>query len=74
MKMTVMIQFVGHVIHAAGAVTYRAVEIELTGEQVKMLKLQQDEFFGAIAIEEQTAMTATSIRAEVLRNEILLQL
>jgi len=33
MKITVMIQYYGHVIHAAGSMTYRAVSLTLTDEQ-----------------------------------------
>ena len=50
MTMTVMIQYFGHVVHAGGSTTYRAVTIELTDEQVAQLILQEDEAFGVIAI------------------------
>ena len=50
-KITVMIQYFGHVINTQGNVTYRAVEIELTDEQSKKLKLKKDEDFGVVAIE-----------------------
>lgn len=50
-KITVMIQYFGHVINAQGNMTYRAVEIELTDEQSKKLKLKKDEDFGVVAIE-----------------------
>lgn len=50
-KITVMIQYFGHVIHAQGNVTYRTVELELTEEQSKKLKLRKDEDYGPIAIE-----------------------
>lgn len=50
MKMIVMIQYVGHVVHAGGAVNYRTVEIELHEEQAKLLRLNDDEHFGPVAI------------------------
>ena len=34
MKITVMIQYYGHVINAGGNVTYRSVTLTLTDEQV----------------------------------------
>jgi hypothetical protein len=43
MKMIIMIQYFGHVIHAQGSVTYRTVEIELTKEQAEKLELKADE-------------------------------
>lgn len=46
-KLTVMIQYVGHVINAGGSVEYRSVEIELNDEQSSKLKLQKDEYYGA---------------------------
>lgn len=49
-SMTVLVQYLGHVIHAGGSVTYRAVDIELTEEQVKALELKTDEEYGLIAI------------------------
>ena len=52
MKIIVMVQYVGHVVHAGGSVNYRAVEIELTDEQSKRLKLQEDEHYGSIAISD----------------------
>jgi hypothetical protein len=50
-KIVVMIQYVGHVVNAQGSVTYRTIELELTKEQIQKLKLQQDEYYGPIAIE-----------------------
>lgn len=50
MKITVMIQYIGHVVHCGGVVTYRAVEIELTDAQATMLRLDYDESFGVVAI------------------------
>lgn len=50
-KITVMIQYFGHVINAQGSITHRLVEIELTEEQSKKLKLKKDEDFGVVAIE-----------------------
>ena len=51
MKLHVMVEYVGHVIHAGGSVTHRHVEIELTDEQKKKLKLDQDEHYGVFSIE-----------------------
>lgn len=50
MKMTVMIQYVGHVVHCGGSVTYRSVVIDLTAEQSEKLRMHDDEFFGPISI------------------------
>jgi len=50
MTMTVMIQYFGHVVHAGGSTTYRAVTIELTADQVAKLILQEDEAYGVIAL------------------------
>jgi hypothetical protein len=50
MKMTVMIQYYGHVIHAGGSITYRSVEIELTEEQAKKLALKADEDYANISL------------------------
>lgn len=55
MKMIVMVQYVGHVVHAGGSVNYRAVEIELTDEQSKMLKLNDDEHYANVAISNDAA-------------------
>jgi len=49
-SMTVLVQYLGHVIHAGGSVTYRTVDIELTDEQVKALELKVDEEYGPVAI------------------------
>lgn len=48
--LTVMVQYVGHVINAGGAVNYRTVEVALTPEQQQRLKLQRDEYYGPISI------------------------
>lgn len=50
MKLTFLIQYYGHVIHAEGSVKYRTVDIELTPEQKQKLKLVKDEDFGVVAI------------------------
>lgn len=55
MKIIVMVQYVGHVVHAGGAVNYRAIEIDLTDDQSKLLKLQDDEHYGAVAISDDDA-------------------
>ena len=41
-KLIVMVQYVGHVAHAEGSVSYRAVEIDLTDEQAKKLRLRNE--------------------------------
>ncbi|MGK0705152.1 hypothetical protein ACSFCW_16970 [Yokenella regensburgei] len=46
--MTVLVQYLGHVIHAGGSVTYRTVEIDLTYDQVKALELKADEEYGPV--------------------------
>ena len=48
MKLTVVIQYHGHVIHAGGCTTYRTVVLELTEEQTKQLALKQDEDYGPV--------------------------
>ena len=50
MRLTVMIQYLGHVIHAQGDITYRAVQIELTDEQADKLRLRKEEAYGAFAL------------------------
>lgn len=52
-KITVMIQYVGHVVNAGGSVEYRAVEIDLTVEQSAKLALSQDEYYGPVAFSAQ---------------------
>jgi hypothetical protein len=52
MKIIAMIQYLGHAIHAAGSVVYRAVEFELTPEQSKKLTLLNDEAYGGFAVSE----------------------
>ena len=52
-KLTVMIQYVGHVINAGGSVEYRHVEIHLTPEQSQALTLHDDEHFGPVAFSMQ---------------------
>ena len=50
-KLIVMVQYVGHVVHAEGSVSYRAVEIDLTDEQAKKLRLRNgDEDYATFAI------------------------
>ena len=41
-KLIVMMQCVGHVVNAEGSVSYRAVEIDLTDEQAKKLRLRNE--------------------------------
>ena len=50
-NITVVVQYVGHVINAGGCVNYRTVVLELTPEQEVRLKLKQDEHYGPIVIE-----------------------
>lgn len=52
-KITVMIQYVGHVVNAGGSVEYRAVEIDLTAEQSAKLALSQYEHYGPVAFSAQ---------------------
>ncbi|MEL7628730.1 hypothetical protein AAGW04_06960 [Pectobacterium aroidearum] len=52
-KMTVMIQYMGHVVNAGGNIEYRAVELELTEQQSEALALQQDEYYGPVAFSAQ---------------------
>ena len=50
-KLIAMVQYVGHVVHAGGSVSYRAVEIDLTDEQAKKLRLRnEDEDYATFAI------------------------
>ena len=42
-KIIVMIQYVGYVMHAGGSVSYRSVEIDLTDEQASLLRLRNDD-------------------------------
>ena len=50
-KLIVMVQYVGHVVHAGGCVSYRAVEIDLTDEQARLLRLRnEDEDYATFAI------------------------
>jgi len=58
MKITVMIQYYGHVIHAAGSMTYRAVSLTLTDEQAAALELREDEDYGPTAIEKDDEVAA----------------
>lgn len=58
MKMTVVVQYLGHVIHAGGLPTFRTVEIELTPEQQKQLILSQDEYFGTVVFQESKPSSA----------------
>ena len=51
MKLKEKIQYVGHVDNAAGTVTYRLAQVELTDEQAEKLKLLHDEFFSVISID-----------------------
>ena len=52
MKITVMIQYLGHVIHAGGNISYRSVTLSLTEEQAAALRLLEDEDYGPIAIDK----------------------
>ena len=53
MKMTVMIQYVGYVVHCGGSVNYRSVVIDLTSKQSEKLRLHGNEFFGPISISDE---------------------
>ena len=55
MKMTVLIQYYGSVIHAGGHMTYRTVTLDLTDDQARALALRPDEEFGPIALDEYAA-------------------
>lgn len=52
MKLHVMVEYVGHVVNAGGAVTHRHVEIELTDEQKRKLQLNHDEHYGVFSIDD----------------------
>ena len=58
MKITVMIQYYGNVIHAGGSMTYRAVSLTLTDEQAAALELREDEDYGPTAIEKDDEVAA----------------
>ena len=50
-KLIVMVQYVGNVVHAGGSVSYRAIEIDLTDEQARKLRLRnEDEDYATFAI------------------------
>lgn len=51
MKMTVMIQYFGHVYHAGGYTKYRPVTVDLTPEQAKSLALRDDEDYGPVGFQ-----------------------
>lgn len=51
-SLTVMVQYVGHVVNAMGSVTYRKIDIELTTEQQKKLILNPDEYYGPVSIND----------------------
>ncbi|HCJ9395008.1 TPA: hypothetical protein NV922_001314 [Escherichia coli] len=51
-SLTVMVQYVGHVVNAQGSVTYRKVDIELTPEQQQKLVLSPDEYYGPVSIND----------------------
>ena len=54
MKMTVVIQYIGHAVHAGGSVTYRRVTLELTPEQNKALDLLcEEESYGPVIFDEE---------------------
>jgi hypothetical protein len=53
MKLTTLIQYHGHVIHAGGHTTYRRVTVELTAEQAAALQLREDEDYGTMFIEHE---------------------
>lgn len=47
---TVVVQYVGHVINAGGTVSFRTITLELTEEQKGKLKLGKDEYLSVLAI------------------------
>jgi len=53
MKITVIIQYHGHVIHAGGHTTFRRVTMDLTEEQAAALQLRKDEEYGTMLIERE---------------------
>jgi len=53
MKLTVIIQYYGHVIHVGGDIVHRRVTLELTEEQAAALRLQKDEDYGPMLIERE---------------------
>ena len=57
MKMTVMIQYVGHVVRG-GSVNYRSVVIDLA-EQSEKLRMHDDEFLGPISISHEQCSNET---------------
>lgn len=50
-NITIVVQYVGHVVNAGGSISYRTVVLELTPEQENSLKLSQDEHYGLVAID-----------------------
>lgn len=57
MKLTVLVQYYGSVIHAGGHMAYRSVTIDLTEEQVKSLALRPDEEYGPLSLNDYSAAT-----------------
>ena len=53
MKLTVIIQYYGHVIHAGGDIVYRRVTMELAEEQAAALQLREYEDYGHMLIERE---------------------
>ena len=58
MKVTVIIQYYGSVIHAGGHMAFRSVQIDLTEDQKKALALRPDEEYGPVALDDYSAAKA----------------
>ncbi len=53
MKMTVVIQYIGHAIHAGGHITYRRITLDLTSEQADALTLHcNEEEYGPVIFDD----------------------
>lgn len=51
LTLTVVAQYVGHVINAGGLVSYRTVTLELTEEQQQKLQLKDDEHYSVAVLD-----------------------
>ena len=49
--LTVVVQYMGHVINAGGLVSYRTVTLELTEEQQQKLQLKDDEHYSVVVLD-----------------------
>ncbi|MDG7000416.1 MAG: hypothetical protein JRN15_15070 [Nitrososphaerota archaeon] len=51
--MTVVIQYIGHAIHAGGHITYRRITLDLTSEQADALTLHcNEEEYGPVIFDD----------------------